>query len=303
MKALRSFRAAHPSLAACLFIIVGTGILSLSVRYFFDPSGLVTGGFTGLAIIVKAVTSGLIQGGVPLWITNLVLNVPVFLLAWWLLGRRFLGRTLFGTVMLSFWLAVLPAPKIIPEDLLLAALFGGILSGVGVGLTFMAGATTGGTDLVAALVHKGLRHYSLAQIMMVADGAVVLAGFAVFGLRHALYALVSIFVSSRVTDALLEGVKFSKAAYIISNRAEEIARAVMDRLNRGVTVFPAVGMYTGEKRQVLYCVVSRKEIVLLKDIAEEMDPSAFVIVSDVREVLGEGFQEKTVKNKAEKKPS
>ena len=289
---MKAFRAAHPQLAAHLFILLGTGLLAVSVQYFFDPAGLVTGGFTGLAIIIKAVTGHFFEGGIPLWVSNLVLNVPVFVLAYLLLGRRFVGRTLFGAVMLSAWLAILPAPFIKPTDLLLTAVFGGIISGAGVGLVFLGNATTGGTDLVAALIHKGLRHYSLATILMVTDGAVVLIGLTVFGLRPALYAIITIYTATKVTDALLEGLKVSKAAFIISEKANEIAAEIMEKLDRGATGFPAVGMYTGQEKLIVYCVVSRKEIVQVKDIAARCDPSAFVIVSDAREVLGEGFQER-----------
>ncbi|MBR6950438.1 MAG: YitT family protein [Oscillospiraceae bacterium] len=289
---MKAFRTAHPQLAAHLFILLGTGLLAVSVQYFFDPAGLVTGGFTGLAIIIKALTGRFFEGGVPLWVSNLALNVPVFVLAYLLLGRKFVGRTLFGAVMLSVWLALLPAPFIQPKDLLLAAVFGGIISGAGVGLVFLGSATTGGTDLVAALIHKGLRHYSLASILMILDGAVVLVGLTVFGLRPALYAIITIYTATKVTDALLEGLKVSKAAYIISEKATEIAAEIMEKLDRGATGFPAVGMYTGKEKLIVYCVVSRKEIVQVKDIAAKYDPSAFVIVSDVKEVLGEGFQER-----------
>ena len=245
-----------------------------------------------MAIIVKALTGHFFEGGIPLWVSNLVLNIPVFVLAYLLLGRKFVGRTLFGALMLSVWLAVLPAPFIQPTDLLLTAVFGGIIIGAGVGLVFLGSATTGGTDLVAALIHKGMRHYSLATILMVLDGAVVLAGLTVFGLRPALYAIITIYTATKVTDAMLEGLKISKAAFIISAKANEIAEEIMEKLDRGATGIPAVGMYTGGEKLIVYCVVSRKEIVQVKDIAEKHDPAAFVIVSDAREVLGEGFQER-----------
>lgn len=287
---MKAFRMAHPIWSAYLCIVLGTGLLGASIQYIFDPIGLVTGGFSGLAIVIKALTGAWIPGGIPLWATNLALNIPVFVLAYLLLGRNFIGRTLFGTVMLSAWLAFLPPLSLLPEDYLLSAIFGGVFAGGGIGLVFLGNATTGGTDLVAALIHKGLRHYSLAQIMQVLDGAIVIVGLAVFGLRPAMYALIAIFVATKVTDALLEGLKFSKAAYIISEKSEAIAEAIMGQLDRGVTGLPVVGMYTQKSRRMLYCVVSQKEIVRVKDIVEELDRNAFVIVSDVREVLGEGFQ-------------
>ena len=145
--------------------------------------------------------------------------------------------------------------------------------------------------MVAALIRPKLRHYSVSQIMQVIDGAIVLAGVYVFGLRPALYAVVAIFVTTRVTDSFLEGFKNSKAAFIITGRYEEVAKRLMQELKRGVTGLTGRGMYTREDLCVLYCVVSRKEMVQLKEIVNDVDAEAFVIVSDVREVLGEGFLE------------
>jgi uncharacterized membrane-anchored protein YitT (DUF2179 family) len=205
------------------------------------------------------------------------------------LGKRFVGRTLLGTVLLSAWLYIIPPVDLAQGDLLLAAVFGGVFSGAGMGLVLRANATTGGTDMVASLIHRRVRHYNIAQIMQVLDGSIVILGFFVFGLRASLYAIVAIYVTTQVSDAILEGFKFSKAAYIVTDRCEEVAQALMTELDRGATGLHATGMYTGQERCVLYCVVSKKQIVTLKDIVVRIDPKAFVIVSDVREVLGEGF--------------
>ena len=177
------------------------------------------------------------------------------------------------------------------RDYMLAALFGGAFTGIGMALVLKAGATTGGTDMVAAIIQSHMRHYTVVQVMQVLDAAIVILGLYVFGLRPTLYAVVSIFVSTKISDAFLEGFKTSKAAFIITNRYEEVAEQLMDELDRGVTGLHAQGMYTEEKKCVLYCVVSRKEIVRVKEIVNDVDSSAFVIVSDVREVLGEGFLE------------
>ena len=163
--------------------------------------------------------------------------------------------------------------------------------GIGISAVLSRGGTTGGTDMVAALIQTKMRHYSVVQIMQVMDAAIVIAGLYVFGLRSTLYAVVSIFVSTKVSDGFLEGFKNSKAALIITNHYKEVAARVMDELGRGVTGMDAKGMYTQDYKCVLYCVVSRKEIVQLKEIVNDVDPDAFVIVSDVREVLGEGFME------------
>ena len=272
-----------------LLIIVGTAGVAFAVQCMYDPCGLVTGGFSGIAIIIKSLTEHIIPGGVPLWLTNLLLNIPVFTVAYIKMGKRFIGRTLFGTVMLSVWLYILPVIDLTQGDMLLVALFGGVFSGAGMGMVLRANATTGGTDMVAALIQLKIRHYNVAQIMQILDGAIVILGFFVFGLRPSLYAIVAIFVTTKVSDTILEGFKYSKAAYIITDKYEEVAKVLMEELDRGATGLKATGMYTGKDRCVLYCVVSKKQIVTLKEIVVNIDPKAFVIVSDVREVLGEGF--------------
>lgn len=274
-----------------LFIFMGTGIMALAVQCIFEPIGLVTGGFSGIAIIIRKMTAGIVEGGVPLWLTNLALNVPVFIAALIIKGRKFLGRTVIGTVLLSFWLYVIPQVDLTQGDYMLSAVFGGVITGIGIGFVLLAKATTGGTDMVSALIQKYVRHYSVVQILQVIDGMVVLAGLYVFGLKPALYAIVAIFITSKVSDALMEGMKYSKAAFIITDCYKEIADAIMTQLDRGLTGLDATGMYSGDKKTVLYCVVAKKEIVELKDIVAKIDPKAFVIVTDAREVFGEGFLE------------
>ena len=274
-----------------VLILVGTAVMALAIQCIYDRVGLVTGGFTGLTIIIRNITKAVISGGIPLWFANIVLNIPVFIYSYVKFGKKFVGRTLFATIMLSVWLYIIPGVDLSGDDYLLAALFGGVFTGVGMGIVLRAGATTGGTDMVAALIQTKMRHYSVVQIMQVMDAAIVIAGLYVFGLRSTLYAVVSIFVSTKVSDGFLEGFKNSKAALIITNHYKEVAARVMDELGRGVTGMDAKGMYTQDYKCVLYCVVSRKEIVQLKEIVNDVDPDAFVIVSDVREVLGEGFME------------
>lgn len=274
-----------------IMIIIGTGILAFGIACFYDTVGLVTGGFSGLAIVIKHVTSVFIEGGIPLWLTNIGLNVPVFILSYFLKGKKFIGKTLFGTLMLSAWLYVLPSVNMAEGDLMIAALFGGVCAGAGIGFVIRVGATTGGTDMVSALIQLKLRHYSIVQILQVIDAAVVLLGLFVFGMRPTLYAIIGIVVQTKVSDLIVGGFNYSKAAYIITNEHEEVAKRIMNELERGLTGLQAKGMYTGTDKCVLFCIVTQKEIVLLKDLVNEVDPHAFVIVSDVREVLGEGFQE------------
>lgn len=270
-----------------ILMVVGTGLMALAIQCIYDPVGLVTGGFTGVAIIAKYVT----KGAVPLWLTNLVLNVPLFLLAALIKGKKFVARTAVATVLLSAWLYVIPLWNLAEGDYVLSAIFGGVICGVGMGMVLLARATTGGTDMLAALIQHKLRHYTIMQIICVIDGIIVAVGIYSFGVKAALYAIVAIYVTSKVSDTLMEGMRYSKAVFIVSDRYKEISDAIMTQMDRGVTGLDAVGMYSGDEKCMLYCVVSKKEIVVLKEIILKIDNNAFVIVTDAREVVGEGFLE------------
>ena len=274
-----------------LRILLGTAVMAFAIKCIYDPVGLVTGGVSGLAIIVKNMGKALTGQEIPLWLTTTVLNIPLFLAAIYIQGVKPVFKTLFATASLSLFLAIVPSFTVVENDLFLAAVFGGLLSGVGFGLVLGGQATTGGTDLLAALIRRRMKQYSVAQLLQVLDGLIVLGGAAVFGLNYALYAMVAVFFVSKVSDMIIEGWKFSKQAFIITDKTEEIAARLLSDLDRGVTSLYARGMYSKQERQVLFCVVSKKEIVRLKELIGEMDPKAFVIVSDVREVLGEGFVE------------
>lgn len=279
------------AIRAYLLIAAGTGIMAFAIKSAYDPIGLVTGGFTGIGIMVRRLTTGIVEGGIPIWITNLALDMPLFLVALKLKGKRFLGRTLVASLLLSFWLGVVPSYDLAGGDFLLASVYGGVMMGAGIGLVLSAQVATGGTDLIATLLHMKLRAYSIAQILQVIDGAIILAGIYVCGIRASLYAVFAVYITSRVSDLLTEGGKFSKAVYIISDQYEQISEAVLHQMNRGTTLVPAVGMYRKEERNMLFCVVSKKEVVTLKEFIKNIDAHAFVIVTDAREVLGEGFLE------------
>lgn len=274
-----------------LLIIAGTSLMALAIKGIFDPVSLVTGGFSGIAIIVKNLTSGIVGEGVPLWITNLLLNIPLFFVTIKIKGWHYMKRTVFATIWLSVALAYMPQIRLMPDDIFLAAIFGGLISGSGIGLVLMANATTGGTDTMAVLIQHYVRHHSIARIMQVLDAVIVLVGVWIFGLNHALYAIISIYLVSKVSDGILEGLKVSRLAYIISEQYEEISQKIFEELDRGATALEATGMYSGTKKKVLLCVVSRKEIVRLRDIVRWVDKDAFMVVCDAREVFGEGFAE------------
>lgn len=287
-----SFNRAKPWYVDYILIVIGTGLMALAINSIFDASGLVTGGFSGIAIIIKAWTENIIEGGIPLWVTNVGLNIPLFLIGIKIKGFSFVKKAIIGEISLSTWLAVQPVFNLAGEDLLLAAVYGGVIQGVGIGLVFLGRGTTGGTDMMAALIQKHIPHYSISQVMQFIDGLVVVIGVYVFGIYRALYAIIAVFLVAKVSDGIIEGLKFSKAAYIITDKPQEISNMIMKEIGRGVTGISARGMYSQKEKMMLFCVVSKKEIVMLKERVSEIDPKAFVIVGDARDVHGEGFIEK-----------
>jgi uncharacterized membrane-anchored protein YitT (DUF2179 family) len=274
-----------------LLIIIGTILIAASINLVYEPLEMVTGGVTGLAIVIKKVSSFMIKGGIPIWLTNILLNIPLFLSALLVRGKSFLKSTLFATICLTIALYFIPPYDIVHQDYLLASVFGGAVGGVGIGLVFSALASTGGSDLLAMGIHKYKPYYTVPQILTVIDGLIVLAGIISFGLTKAMYAIIAVYITAKISDSILEGLKFAKMAYVISDYYEEIAQKVMASLDRGVTGVQATGMYSNKDKKMLFCVVSKKEIVELTEIVAGIDPKAFVIVSDVREVMGEGFRE------------
>lgn len=289
MKIKSSMLYQHAKVWDYLMLAAGTGLTAFGLQCIYEPMNLIIGGFTGISIIIKRISEDLMPGGIPLWMTNMILNIPVFVSGYKIKGGKFLKKALFGTISLSVWLYVIPEVNLAQGDYTLAAIFGGVISGAGLGLVLLAKATTGGTDMVATLIHHYLKQYSIIQIIQILDGLIVLCGLFVFGLRGALYALVAIFITSKVSDTIMEGLKFSKVAYIITEQYELTAKRIMEEIGRGATGLKAQGMYSGKEECVLYCVVSKKEIIRVKEIVASVDAKAFVIVSDAREVFGEGF--------------
>lgn len=272
-------------------VIIGAMLMALGLNFFYEPMNLVTGGVSGFAIILKGLTKDVIAGGIPVWLTNLVINVFLFIGSYRILGGKFLRNTILGTLVFTGCLYIIPVVDLAKGDLLLATVFGSVLSGAGLGLIFSAGCSSGGTDLLGAILQKYLRHYSVAQMLSVVDGTIVLMGALVYGIEAALYAVIAVFITTKVMDAILEGLKFSKLAMIISEKDKDISQDILYEMGRGVTVLPAIGAYSNNDKNMLLCAVDKKEIVTLMDIVDKNDPKAFMIVTDAREVLGEGFIE------------
>ena len=265
-------------------ITVGTFLMAAGTNLVYEPLSMVTGGFAGIGIILRQFVP------LPLWLVTAVLNVPLFLVAARKFGMVFVRKTLYATASFSLALALIPSLPIIPGDYLMAALLGGALNGAGLGLVFGRGASTGGSDLLSTLLQLLFPATGTAAILSFVDGAIVVSGMLVFGIRTGLYSIVAVFVTTRLMDRILEGLKFAKLLYIISDRPDSISTAVMEGFRRGVTALRGRGMYSGSPKNVLMCAVSRKETPGVIQLVKKMDERAFIIISDVREIMGEGFE-------------
>lgn len=280
-------------------LLFGAVILALSMNIFLIPYKIAPGGVSGVATVIFHVSSGKIPAGIAM----LVMNVPLFLAGLKVKGRYFIIKSLIGAVVLSVFIDVtspfisafivrfLTNPSMTGgQDLLLYALAGGVASGLGLGFVFKEEATTGGTDMLAALLNRAFPWIPVGKLLMLLDGLVVLLAAVVFeSFQLGLYSAVALFVSSRTLDGFLEGINFSKSLMIISKESETIAKALMERVDRGVSGLYGKGMYTGNPYTILLCVVKKEEIHKVKNVVKEIDPKAFVLLTDVREVLGEGF--------------
>lgn len=272
-----------------LSFFVGTGLMAAAVQLIYDPSHMVTGGFSSIGIMVKNYTATEEFPGIPLGLTTFVLNVPVFIWGYKKKGMGFVKRSLISVLLLSLWLLVIPVITLPEEDLVLASLFGGGLTGVGLGLVFRREGSTGGTDMLGILLHEYFPSYSPVLLMQILDGAIVVFGAAYFGISRAMYAIVAVTIFSKISDNMLEGMKFARGIWIITDKKESVTEVILYKLQRGVTAWAAEGGYTKKGKWMLFCVVGKREIVAIKKLVQEMDEDAFVIVGDAREVYGEGF--------------
>ena len=282
-----------------VLIVAGGLALALGVAWLSDPAHIAPGGASGVAILVKGVTERL-GWAMPLSLTTALVNVPLFAVAWRQRGFRFVARSILSTAVFTGALALFEfLYPLLPDgfhnladDLFLSSLGGGALAGLGVGLVLRAGATTGGTDTLASILKKRRPHMKMSVLMFAIDFVVIAASAFVFGVSESLYAVVTVAITSFVIDYIVEGPSNARAVYIVSEAREEISRRVLVEMERGVTVVSATGAYTGEKRDMLYVVVDQKEIHRLARMAKEIDPCCFLTVTDVREVIGEGFARK-----------
>lgn len=279
-------------------ILTGSIILAAGFVYFVTPHRIVPGGVYGIAIVVHHLTKGMFSfwpEGIPVGLFGLVLNIPLTIAGVKILGPRFGVKTVVGFVLTSIFIdgiTWLRPDGDVPlvSDVLLSCVFGGVFIGFGLGLIFKSRATSGGSDIIAMIIAKYTR-LQLGKLMIYVDSAIVLIGLAAFGDWHIpLYSWVVIYITGRAIDMTLEGSNYNKALLIVSQKHAEIKNKIIIDLERGGTYLRGEGMYTGEEKQIIYTVVSRREVAILEEYIGRIDPDAFITVMDAREILGEGFQ-------------
>lgn len=269
-----------------VFFVVGAGVYSVSVNMFLSPSGISPGGFTGVATIINFIAN------IPTGIMLFIFNIPVLVLGYIKMGGIFILKTSFVTALVSFALDV--SARFLPPlktDGILAAMFGGILMGLGLSLILLRGATTGGIDIIAKLVNQKYRHLSVGKIILMADAVVIVLNAIVYkNAGSALYSIVAMYAATRMMDILLYGADKGKIIYIITKMPQDVCYEINKNVGRGVTRLSVVGGYTGENKTMLMCVVRVHEVAAVHNAVRQYDTSAFIVVSDAGEIIGEGFK-------------
>jgi len=272
-----------------LYITIGSILVALSLNLFFVKLKIAPGGVSGLATVIYYLTD------ISVGTVIIALNIPLFLMGILDFGKGFLLKTFYATALMSFVVDYTTFLPQLTEDMLLASIFGGILMGVGLALVFKGEATTGGTDILAKVVNKHFKAFNISEQLFVIDACVVITAMITFrDFDIGFYSIIAILLSAKSIDIVLEGVGFSKAIFIISDSGEEIAKGIMEEVGRGVTGLSGEGMYTQVNKKVLLTVADRRQIPKIKEISKKFDNKSFIIVTDVREALGEVF--KTEKN-------
>ncbi len=271
-----------------LLIIAGAAIQALAMRLFLIPGELVSGGISGAAQIVNHFVA------FPIGVMVFLGNVPLFLLGWRFLGgKRFAFRTALAIIVFSLltdlFVLFLPAIGLAGDDNVLNCLYGGVLLGIGLGLVYRGQGTSGGSDILGRILNRRIG-VSISLSYLIVDGLVVLAGGFAFGWHKALYGLIVIYISGLAAEMISEGSSVFRTVFIVSQKPKEVADGIMECLERGVTILPGKGAYTGAERQVLYVVVTRAEVNQLKQIVSEVDEKAFMVIGNAHEALGEGFK-------------
>lgn len=266
-----------------IIIAIGCFLYAISINCFFVVNHLAEGGVAGICLILFYLFK------FPISVTYLAINIPLLLIGWRLLGKEFLLKTLFGTACLSFFIEFTKNLEGATSDIMLASIYGGLLIGIGLGIIFAVNGSTGGTDIIARILNSYF-NIPIGRTMLILD--VIILGIAIlfFGKEVVMYTLVAMMIVSKAIDYFQDGYTKSKGITIISEKSEEIKKRIMEETGRGTTFLRGEGGYTGKDMDILYCVVSKFEVVKIKTIVRETDKLAFMTISDVSEVLGEGFK-------------
>ena len=272
----------HEQLRSYIQITVGCAIGGLAYPLFLVPNSIAPGGLTGIATILNHLFQ------VPVGLTSMVLNLPLFVIGFRAMGRVFVWRSLVATVLFSVAIDLLKVPPM-TDDVLLGAVYGGGLLGVGLGIIFRGEATTGGSDMIARMVHRKFSFISVGAFLFAIDFMVIVASGFVMGAQHAMYALICIIVSAKIVDMVLDGFSVQKACFVISDKSVAVTNRIMEELNRGVTLLTATGAYSGREKPVVLCVAGRQEVPRIKEIVRQEDEKAFMFITEAHEALGEGF--------------
>ena len=280
---LKAFTLKNERLMAYVQIVLGCVIGATAYPLFLIPNAIAPGGLTGIATILN------VMFHTPVGTVSLLMNVPLFIIGYRSMGRVFAFRSLVATVLFSLLIDWMPVSAA-TDNTLLGALFGGVMMGIGLGLILRGGATTGGTDMIARMVHVRFPHISVGAFLFFIDFCVVLAAGLLIQFESALYAFISIYAGTWVIDRVVQGFDKQKACYIITGDTDIVRQKLMSELGRGLTILSAHGGYRGEDRPVILCIVSAQEVARLKTVVRMQDEKAFVFITDAYEVLGEGFQ-------------
>lgn len=266
-------------------IVIGCLLMALGTALFLLPNQLSSGGFAGISTIIYYLL------GTPLGLTMLALNIPLIILTIIKVGKEIAVKGILGTIVLSTFIDIFEKIEPLTEDRLLASIYGGILIGLGTAIVLKANASTGGTDLLSYIIRAFKPHFKTSNLIIIVDTTIVILNVLFFKeIEIGLYSAIAIYLMGKMIDIVFEGVYFTKTMFIVSNKYREIAQEIGQKLDRGSTAIYAKGTYTREKKMVLWCVASRGEVVRIKQIAQEIDPRAFIVISNAREAWGKGFK-------------
>lgn len=264
--------------------IVGSAIMAIGVSLFLLPNQLSTGGFSGIATIIYYFLD------TPLGVINIILNIPLFIIALYKLGLKFIGKSIIGTVSLSVFIDLFDKLPPVTSDRFLACIYGGVIIGFGTAIILKMGSSTGGTDLVSNVVRGYKPTIKMGHVITIMDIGIVILNVLAFGkIEIGLYSAIAIFLMGKIIDVVFEGINFTKMLIIISDKSEEISKNIQE-LERGVTGLHGQGMYTCEEKLVLICATPRKDVAKVRKIAQEIDTNSFIIITNAREVYGKGFK-------------